>query len=55
MSSNHCEFGFKDLNFYTIKAIPDRSMANLYGVIMISLQGVKKWSQKGFLYFLINY
>ena len=33
----------------------DRSKANLYEVIMTSLQGAIKWSYEGIRYFLIKY
>ena len=38
-----------------MRAIPDRSNANLYDVIMTSLQGAIKRSYEGFMYFLIKY
>ena len=54
-------YKFKDLNSKTIKgvplpeAFPDRSKANLYEVIMTSLQVAKKWSHEGSRYFFIKY
>ena len=37
------------------EGIPDRSKANIYEVIMTSLQGAIKWSDEGSRYFLIKY
>ena len=46
---------FKQSKWYRcLRAIPDRSKAYLYGVIMTSLQGVINWSHERFMYFLIK-
>ena len=46
-------FNYEDYQF--LDNIPVRSKANLYEVIMNSLQGAAKWSREGFKCFLIKY